>query len=346
MSSLSNQQKQLLFDYCIGLASDREAAEAEQLIFSNAEAAELHSKFKSILAPLDSLEAEPCPDDLAEGTILRLNNLARASQFRLQQLLAAEQTRPVTTTVGFWRNWGEVVAVAAVIVLIAGVLFPSLNFFRQQSWKHRCQMQLLRVGQGIGHYSSEHDGRLPAVATAAGAPWWKVGEKGKENHSNTRHIWLLVKGNYVDPADFVCPGQCQGVAIQFDPSEAKKYNDFPDRKYITYSFRIWCTEPPKGYTPGRKVLLADLNPLFETLPQSYSTPLRLRISKDLLTLNSPNHNRRGQNVLFSDGSTEFVKTRYTGITQDDIFTLQEMSPGCEVKGCEVPSCETDTLVAP
>jgi len=346
MNSLSNEQKQLLFDYWVGLTSERETAEAEALISSNEEAAEIHSTLEAVLAPLESLKPESCPDDLAESTILRLNNVARSGQLRLQQLLVAEQARPVTTKVGYRRNWGETIAVAAVILLIAGVLFPSRNFLRQQSRKHRCQVQLWQISQGINQYSIDHDGRLPAVATAAGAPWWKVGEQGKENHSNTRHIWLLVKEGYVNPANFVCPGQCQGAAIQFEPSEAKKYNDFPDRKYITYSFRIWCTKPQKGYVPGRRVLLADLNPLFESLPQDYSAPLGLRISKSSLTLNSPNHNGRGQNVLFDDGSAEFIKTRYIDVTQDDIFTLQEMSPGCEVQGCEVPSCETDTLVAP
>ena len=343
MSLLSSQQKQLLFDYCIGLVSEKEAAEAEQLISSSEEAAEIHTKLKAAFAPLDSLESESCPDDLAEGTIWRLNNLARSSQLRLQQLLATEQARKVTAKSRFWRNLGEMAATAAVILFVAGVLIAPLKHARQNYWRQLCQMQLSRIWQGIDHYSSDHDGKLPAVATTTGAPWWKVGYQGKENYSNTRHMWLLIKGDYVSPVDFVCPGRRQGRAIQFDASQAKNFNDFPARRYVTYSFRIMCDKPIKKNLLGGKVLMSDLNPLFERLPQNYSNPLKLKLNKTLLTLNSINHNRRGQNVLFCDGSVKFVKIRRIGIAEDDIFTLQDTDI---YKGCEVPSRETDAFLAP
>ena len=72
----------------------------------------------------------------------------------------------------------------------------------------------------------------------------------------------------------------------------------------------------------------------------------MRLSDKLLTINSINHNGRGQNILFGDGNVAFIKTRSIGITDDDIFTLHGMGRGFEVKGCEVPSCETDAFLAP
>ncbi len=343
MSSLTNRQKQSLFDYCLGLTSEKEAAEAKRLISSNEKAAEIHSKLKAALAPLDSLERETCPDDLAEGTVWRLSNFARSSQLRLQQLLAGEQARSTTTKSRLWRNIGEMVAAAAAIVFVTGVIIAPLNFARQKSWQQLCQMQLWRIGQGINNYSADHDGRMPAVATTTGSPWWKVGYQGKENHSNTRHIWLLPKGDYVKSSDFVCPGRCQGRVTQLDPSQLKNYNDFPNRRHVTYSFRISCHKSGEKKALGARVLIADLNPLFERLPENYSSPLNIRLNKKLFTLNSTNHKRRGQNLLFCDGSTKFVKMRRIGITEDDIFTLQ----GTETyKGVEVPSCEKDAFLAP
>jgi hypothetical protein len=344
MTELNNQQKQLLFDYCLGLTSEEVTAEAEQLIASNKQAAEIHSKLKTALSPLKTLESESCPDDLADGTIWRLNNLARSSQLRLEQLLAGEQARSITDKSRFWRNLGEIVATAAVIVFVAGVLIAPLNLARQKSRQQACLMQLQRIGQGINSYSSDHDGQLPAVATAMGAPWWKVGYQGKENYSNTRHIWLLVKGGYVNPADFICPGRRQGCQTpQLTSSEVQNYNDFPSRKYVTYSFRIRCIKPGEESTGGKKVLIADLNPLFERLPDDYSKPFKLQLDKDLLKLNSINHNRRGQNVLLCDGSATFVKMRNVGVPEDDIFTLQGTNT---YEGVEVPSCETDAFLAP
>ncbi len=236
MTPLNDEQKQLLFDYCIGLTSEEEATEAEALISSNEEAAEIHSKLKDSLSPLESLAAEPCPDDLAEGTIWRLNNLARSSQLQLQQLLVTEQNRGATTKSTFWWDLGKRLAVAAVFMIVGSALIMTWRvasiYARQNYWKQQCQMQLSRVFQGISNYTDDHDGKLPTVATTAGSPWWKVGYQGKENHSNTRHMWILVKGDDASPADFMCPGN-QFQAIQFKPSEIKIGNDFSTRSSVS-----------------------------------------------------------------------------------------------------------------
>lgn len=343
MSSLSNEQKQLLFDYCLGLTSQEAAAEAEALISSSEEAAELHSKLKVSLSPLDSLTLETCPDELAERTIGRLNNFARSSQLRLEQLLTSEQARPVTTKSRIWWNLGKIAAAAAVILIIAGIIFPPLDLLRQNSPLYQCEMGLGRMYRGIQQYKLDHNDEMPAVATAPGAPWHKVGYQGKENYSNTRNMWLLVKGRYVKPADFVCPGRRRKLVIRLDPSQIQNYNDFPTRSYITYSIRIRCSKSTKPHLRSRRILISDLSPLFENLPRDFAEPFKLELDEKLLHLNSINHKRRGQNVLFSDGTVKFIKNRHTDISDDDIFTLQGTTT---YHGCETPSCESDTFLAP
>jgi len=344
MRQLSNQQKQLLFDYCIGLTSQEETAEAETLISSNEEASELHSKLRFALSPLDSLELEPCPEFLAEHTISRLSNLRDSSQQQLKQLLSAEQTREVAIRSGLW---AKRLAIAAVLLIVGTVSVVAsvvgVANIRQNSWRQQCAMQLQQIWNGITQYSSDYEGRLPTVAAAADTPWWKVGYQGKENHSNTRPMWLLAKRGYSKPADFVCPGASQKKALQFTTLQVQNYNDFPSREYVTYSFKISCGRTASSKLVYRKVLMADLSPLFESLPGDYSKPLKLRLNKDLLTLNSINHRRRGQNVLFGDGRVEFVKTRHTSLSEDDIFTLSDTDV---YQGFEVPSCTTDFFLAP
>jgi len=347
MTPLNEQQKQLIFDYCMGLTSTEEAAEAQRLISCGGEAAEIHSRLKAAIAPLDSLEQEVCPDDLAENTVYRLNNLARASQVRLEQLLAAEQIRRASFKTGMWRNISQRLTMAAAFMIVGGIMFTSLNliskFARQKSWQQMCQMQLANIWQGISSYSSDNNGQLPAVATAAGEPWWKIGYQGKENYSNTRPVWLLVKGGYINPSYFVCPGVVNGKKIQFDLSGVKNCsNDFPDRKYVTYSFRVMQNKVPSENMFGGRILMSDLNPLFEKLPD-HTGQLILRPTGNLLTINSIGHNRGGQNILFGDGSVNFVKVRRIGIDNDDIFTLWNTPV---YKGCEVPSCEADVFLAP
>jgi hypothetical protein len=342
MSPLNNQQKQLLFDYCIGLTSAKQTAEAEALISSNVEASEIHSKLKSALAPLASIRPEPCPDDLAERTILRLNNFARSSQLQLQQLLAGEQARGAAVKSPFWRSLGKMAAAAAVFLIALGTFHTSSNYARHRYYRNRCQAQLGGIFQGLSNYISDYDGKLPTVATVPGAPWWKVGYQGKENHSNTRHMWLLVKGDYLDQAIFVCPGRKQKIIVRFDPSQVKNYNDFPGRQHVTYSVRICCKKPTVEMI-SQKVLMADLSPLFEDLPQDLSGPLNKRVDEGLLNHNSINHDYRGQNILVGDGSYKFLRKRYFGITRDDIFTLQNV---LIYNGTELPACEADDFLAP
>jgi len=342
MSPLNNHQKQLLFDYCIGLTSKEETAEAEDLISSNDDAAEIHSKLKAALSPLDSIRPETCPDDLAERTIIRLNDLARSSQLRLQKLLAGEQAKTVAIKGPFWRGAGKVVAAAAVFFIALGAFNATSNFARQRYYQNRCQAQMGGIFRGLGDYVADNDGKLPVDVTAAGTPWWMVGYQGREHRSNTRCMWRLVRGEYVDPADFVCPGRREKPLVRYDLSQLKNFNDFPNRKHITFSIRICCKEPTMEKL-ANKVLMVDLSPLFEDLPADFSMPLNKRVDGDLLNRNSINHNYRGQNVLHGDGSVRFLKTRFFGITRDDIYTLKNI---LNYNGTERPSCEEDSFFAP
>lgn len=344
MSSLSSEQKQQLFDYCLGLTSEKEGAEAELLIACNDEAADIHTRLKTLLSLLDSLEIEPCPDELVEGTIWRVNKLSNAGPARLPAAAAAEQAQAVSAKGSFWRNFGEMAAVAVVILFIAGVLIPTLSGARQKYWQKRCQVQLGSIFDGLSNYILDHDGKPPAVRIKAGAPWWKVGCQGEENCSNTRHIWLLVKDCYVEPVNFVCPGRSYGRALQFKGSQVQIYNDFPAKRYITYSIRLRCPNSP--YTFGQKPIISDANPIFDSIENptaDTSGELRLQLNDRLLRINSHNHKGRGQNVLFGDGSVSFTGRQ---VGNDDIFTLQQMRPGFEVKGCELPSCVDDNFLAP
>ena len=344
MIPLNSEQKQFIFDYCFGLTSQEQNVEAEALISSNEQASIIHSKIKATLEPLNSLEPESCPDSLVERTVFRLNSLANSSQDRLQELLASEQNKKFTPKGWLLAGFGRRLATAAVLMIAGSLLITTFRavsgYARHHSLRQQCQMQQSSIFQGLHNYISEHDGQHPAVASSAGDPWWKVGDQGNENHSNTRRVYLLVKEGYVKPADFVCPACEYGETIQMTSSQLSKFKDFPSRRYVTYSFQISCRETRNGELLCRNVIMADWNPLFEELSDN-SKQLNLRLTKKLLTLNSINHNRRGQNVLFGDGRVEFLKTRFIGT--DDIFTLQDTDV---YQGCEAPSCETDFFLAP
>ena len=72
MTPLSTEQKQLLFDYCLGLTSDEQTAQAEALISANPQASDLRDRLKASISPLDAATVEPCPYDLLDKTVARL----------------------------------------------------------------------------------------------------------------------------------------------------------------------------------------------------------------------------------------------------------------------------------
>lgn len=344
MIPLTSEQKQLLFDYCVGTASPQQCQQAQELIESHQQAATVNRQIRRSLYPLDSCQAEPCPDSLVESTIARLNQSANQSRIRLQELIADEQKISSKTRKErpFWGNFVEMVATAAVIMFVAGVLIPSLQFARRESWKQQSQMQLGRIFQGLYQYTQDHDGSLPQVAMSAGQPWWQIGSNSDQNVSNTRNVWLLVREGYVDATNFVCPARSQGQALQFDPDQADQYRDFPARRYISYSFRIPC--PEEGFNIDQlKVLIADLNPLFESLPQDYSKQLEIRLTDQLRKMNSLNHGGRGQNVLRANGSVVFETSRMVGDDGTDIYTIKDTEV---YRGREYPACTSDAFLAP
>ena len=343
MTPLSSEQKELLFDHCMGLASPEQIVEAQALISSNQEAAEIHSKLQATLAPLDSVEPEVCPDDLLERTVLRLNNAASSSADKLQELLAGEQKRPIRAQHLHWLGMVRRLATAAVFVIAGSVFFTTFRYLRFDSQRQRCQMQQSGFFQGLEKYVADH-GKQPAVETQAGAPWYKVGYQGSENHSNTRHLYLLVKDGYVEPDSFVCPSCSKSRGRpRLTSTELRGNRDFRDRRYITYSFQIRCRQGSDGQLHCRNVLMADLSPLFEDLPDDFGKPFSLQLDRRLVTVNSVNHKRKGQNVLFGDGSVRFLKTRFIGVSNDDVYTLQNTDV---YHGDEVPACATDFFLAP
>jgi prepilin-type processing-associated H-X9-DG protein len=348
MRPFNDQHRELLFDYSVGLTSETEGAEAERLLVESDEAARLYEALRSVLAPLDALEVEPCPEELAERTLLRLKEASRAASDadHPEERFAVAGVDDVPVRIPFWRNWGDIAAVAAVLVLLVGVVLPTLGFARQKYWQTRCQATLVGVHEGLAHYVAEHEGQLPSIETDVGEPWWKVGYQGLENHSNTRRAWILVREGYVLPDRFICPGRRSGGRISFDRLNVEEYSDFPHRSLIGYSVRISSPQSKDNRMMPRKVLMADLNPIAEELPTDYSAQVNLRLSENLLRSNSRNHGGRGQNVLFTDGSVQFLRRRHTNSSNDDIYTTEEMSNGCSIRGYERPSCETDAFLAP
>lgn len=140
MSNLSKEEKEVILDFYFRCGEEERINRGRDLIAGNPEAAQLYANLEDSLRQLDSVKYEPCPENLVELTVAKLKLAASSEQARLESLLAAEQRKTAhmespdaTTSRSFWRNVAEVAAIAAVVLVIAGVSMPSLSRMRQVS---------------------------------------------------------------------------------------------------------------------------------------------------------------------------------------------------------------------
>jgi hypothetical protein len=98
MRLLKNKQRELLFDYCVGITSEKETTKAKELISSNKEATKIHRKLKTALAPLESIRPELCPNLLAERTIFWILSTPVDSNYQLQISEQTQSTIALTTS--------------------------------------------------------------------------------------------------------------------------------------------------------------------------------------------------------------------------------------------------------
>jgi hypothetical protein len=359
MDTLTKEQRDVLLDYYFECADQRESQTARELLEHHPGANEFFHKLHDSLSPLEHLDTENyenCPDHLVEKTLAKVyshnhnSNNEQISVGQLKKLLQAESEKIVTKRPSFWKGLAEAVGVAAAILIVSGIFVPVTRNMRARAWQTACQANLSKIAQGFTQYAGDNRGFLPAVATKAGSPWWKVGSDGQENQSNTRHLWLLVRNGYLEPEAFSCQGCRRGKTVKLDRTQVGRLFDFPDRRYISYSFKLIC-DPNKAVVPQKTTpLMSDANPIFEACLKTTSDCRCLskgefepvRVSEKLLRINSYNHRSKGQNIMFSDGAVRFTSQRIFD-QNDDIFTVKNLNV---YRGNEKPTCETDVFLVP
>jgi hypothetical protein len=358
MNTLSSAEKETILNFYFRCGTQEEIEEGRDLIAKDPRAAQLYSSLEETLTQLDHVKYEPCPDNLAELTIARLKLASSSGKTTLSELLEIEKNKSNHNVInlpnlkqqqrlkekGFWRNMAEVAAVAAVILVLTGFTLPTLSYMRQKAGQVACAGNLAGLFGSLQAYSADNDNCLPAVSIQAGSPWYKVGQEDTEkNVSNTRHLWLLVQKGYAKPDSFICKSRKTASPLEMTKEQIKNYFDFPERENVSYSFTFVCDEMDKRILNPKKIILADLNPIFEQIFSEKDPPenIKIQITEDMLNWLSRNHNQKGQNVLFRDGSVEFEKTRI--IYGDDIYTLKNATI---YNGTEIPEGTDDTFLAP
>ena len=340
---------QRLLDYNLGLDDASGRRQTERRLAEDAELSRLNEVLEGSLAPLGSWADEEAPAGLAERTLALVAQ--RGSTEKALAAMAARQPGSGADRSGSRTRWvlsnlRDLVAVAACLALVFMVWQPGVRQARQRAQQVECAAQLRMTGQGLAEYSGDHGGSLPYVAQKPNTAWWYVAGPDQQSGSNTRNVYMLVRGGYRPVDAFGCPAVRRERRVRISPEMLKQMQDFASRDDVNYSFRLMVDQLGRRLDGSADTpVMTDQNPLFDPahFDSSRQSELDLAGNSFLLKSNSPNHRRRGQNVLYNSGAVQFIDNRFMGPGQDDIFTIQSTT---RYRGTERPKSANDVFIAP
>ncbi len=287
------------------------------------------------LAPLESWTVPEPRAELNASIMERIRSATQTISFERAAAFVADRPAPVAR--GWFFSIRDLVAAAACITILVGLFAPGYYHARRLAERSACQNNLAAVYAGMAKFGTEHDGRLPYSGAFAPVPAEQTGSSptARQTSSNSRHLYVLIQGRYVNPRVFVCPAHRGAVPLNVQNPE--QLADFPQSLSISYSYQQMAGPVRASLTTDPNLaVLADRNPLFDD-----DIVRRLRGPDQ----NSYVHGKRaGQNVVFTSGRVAWTVRPQVGVNGDNIWV-----PGCSGSvrtGAEMPECATDSFLVP
>lgn len=308
--------------------ADRAAFEAR--LRENAALRAQSDRLGRLLRPLDHWTPQPPPGNLADRVLQHISRAGAASRVRLEVPVADRGLRRFS----FLFPPKEALAVAACIALLLGVFGPGLSVLRAGSQRALCENNLASIFRGVSAYQASFGGALPFAGGSANASWLPGRATDRPFQSNSRHVFLLIKGHYVSRmSNFVCPSGARD-AKPCNPGDNGD-EDFPQSGSYSYASINLAGKAPCIKPRTAIPYIGDNNPLFVNA--------RYNASVDPETANSRAHGGRGQTVLTVDGQTRWMTTPIFGAHRDNVWLIGNVR---SYTGSEAPSCETDVQLVP
>ena len=321
MNTISQTDELLLVDDIQGRLDRKESEALKDRMATHPELRKLRTELAATLAALEVATATRAPHGLSGRTLDHIATVQRTNA-----LLAIQESRSRRRSSFSFR---ELAAIAAVLVVMLGLIIPSLRIARQHRDEGLCAAQLGQIGVGLNTYAMNHEGNLPAPPDGKPSRWMDA----KEGKCNASALFTLLRQRHVSrPMVFQCPA-AEGDSFEVGPGMKR----FPQANHISYSYQ-------HSFGPHRArlnlpraseiVILADANPLFEG-GVFHADRVDIPVSR--------NHGQRGQNVLFLDGHTKWTHTANAGVDGDNIYLLRGKRT---YQGTEAPESTLDTFLLP
>lgn len=230
----------------------------------------------------DDLAADPDADLLVDATLARIDreDSARAGRMRI----SPEASSAVRSSGVIAFRLTDLVAVASVAIIVTTVAIPLVRSTRQTAGRVDCGNTLRQLAMGLDAYAGDFGGVMPMTAGVSLLP---------SRGGDEIEAWSRVR-NAESLAPLVSGGYCPSDTMRC-PCDRHANSGFGWAYRTSENHRIW----DGGL---RTAVAADRNPLID---------LRLAgLPSGKVVVNSENHGGEGQNVLWSDGSIEFLGVPY------------------------------------
>jgi len=242
-----------------------------------------------------------------------------------------------------------------VLLVFAGpalIMMPALGRSRELSNRSYCAANLRGIVMSMNIYAADSNDIFPVLQPAAPGAYLSAGPgtPGSANAEATiesiyksgpggdvlQAQWLLVLRSQVSTKQYICKSDTFATvpAVSTNPSGTFNTN-FQGGNQVSYSFAFPYTsknEVGKWWT----ALTDSSLPVASDIAPKHGDSFRgVTADTTILTpgtdkrmpFNAPNHDFEGQNVAYSDGHAEWVRSPTIGQNDDNIWTIGQTSAG-------------------
>jgi hypothetical protein len=249
---------------------------------------------------LDDGSDVECPPDLARRTVMFVARNRRRAFSLLDYV-----------PVGLPIRWADFAVAASIFIAGMLTLLPAVHRSRERMNQAGCAFNLQQLGNSLAQYASLH-------------PFFPYPASNRcDTHAGMFAVMLHDAGmlNNLSLLDCPCNGACPHATTELASFEQvdqiRRTNPDAYRRMLCwdYAYNVGYRRP-SGRPGPVEVAHSSQIPVLADQPDH----------QDFLTIrdgNSPNHGRRGQNVLFGDGSVRWFHSRLVSPNDPDIYLNNE-----------------------
>ena len=295
-----------LLGYLMDALDETESDSVEKQLEASPDLRTRMVRLRDLLTPLqDDVAATEPTNDLHYRTLRMIAHYRVAHPSTLSSEINRVPAHRWSDRVWSPSQWRRVdFVVAAGILFILGLVIPMLlNEIRNKHGVVACQNNLRQFYNAFSSYQQSHDGYMPALA-----------DQGLLSTAGATNVILRENGLWGNGMQVSCPANPRHSEAPLMPPTLAELAE-RDKHDLNQSWRKQiggCYAFPLGYWQGQghnRKLQALHQALGNDVPIMADRPPREGEVPHWESAPSPNHNGKGQNVLFMGGHVLFMKNR-------------------------------------